>query len=585
MKFKLTIILVFIAAASLSFCKFSAPAKVDIEITPDRFDRVSAGQTVSVEMLLKPGMGVHLNTEPEPQIVLEEGPAVVKNVSVEGRRKADSELGITVFEGQVKITAEVKFGEGSGDSEIRGKLTYFPCDDKTGSCFMLSKDFSIPVNITGTGAVSDVARNDDEDASGWIEKRLNRAFSGSPVMLFLLVFLGGILSSLTPCVYPMIPITVGYFGGSQEQSRVRVFIRAVVYLLGIAIVYASFGVAAAATGKAFGSISQKPSVLLVIGAFFYLMGLSMMGLFEIRLPGLSGGATRRQGLMGAFLLGAMSGLVASPCLTPVLAALLAYVAGTGNLVYGFFILFTFALGLGLLLVVIAVFSSFAAKLPKAGGWMNGIKVFLGIVLAGAGIYFLEKTLTIAGLPGTAAYAVGWGVVAVFAGFLMRPFSLLREDEHDDSALLQKALAVILIVVGCSLSVFGVHMLFPAEGPAPANYSSEQKPGAEWLEDYDKAAALSLELGKPLVIDFWAEWCVYCKKLEKTTFMDSRVLDRADDFIFLKVNYDRHPELARKFSVSGLPTVVFLRPDGTESSRATSWFNADKMLEYMNSALK
>ncbi len=563
-------------------------AGVEITIEPDSFNNVSPGDSVEMLVTFEPVLGVHLNADPSPRITVEGTVAMLSETVFSGPKRLDKNLGISIFDGKTVATVKLDISSSAeaGEHNLKGNITYFPCNDNTGSCFMLNKGFSIPL-VIGSSSVAEKKEEGNKSFSGWVERKIHNAFGGSPIVLFFLVFLGGVLSSLTPCVYPMIPITVSFFGGNSEDSRLKVFIKALVYLLGIAIVYAIFGVAAAATGKAFGSLTQKPAVLFFVGIVLYLMGLSMMGLFEIRLPELSGGTKRREGITGAFLLGAMSGLIASPCLTPILAALLAYVAKTGSIIYGFFILFVFALGLGMLLVVIAVFSSFASKLPKAGGWMNGVKIFLGIALAGVGCYFLGQTSILLGMAEETAYTVGGGIVAVFAGFLMRPFSIFREEEPDDGALLKKAIALLLIVSGCFLVVYGISSLLPGnESVSVARAEIIESEPYNWIkDDYERAFSLAKTENKPLIIDFWAEWCVYCKKLEKITFRDSKVVGRAGDFVFLKVNYDNNRELASKFDVSGLPTVLFLEPGGREVSRETSYFGADTMLRNMDKVLE
>jgi len=208
---------------------------------------------------------------------------------------------------------------------------------------------------------------------------------------YLLVFLGGILASFTPCVYPLIPVTVGYIGASSATSKEKAFLLSLFYVLGIAVTYSLLGAVAALTGALFGKISTNPWTYLVAGNIFFLLGLSMLGVFDLALPGfLQGNAVvnKRRGLAGAFLVGLAAGLIISPCLTPALGAVLTYVGSKQNLFFGITLLFTFAFGMGTLLILVGTFSGIAASMPKSGKWMNIIKKLFGIILIICAEYFI-----------------------------------------------------------------------------------------------------------------------------------------------------------------------------------------------------
>lgn len=208
---------------------------------------------------------------------------------------------------------------------------------------------------------------------------------------YLAVFLGGIMVSFTPCVYPLIPVTAGFIGASSAGSRGRGFLLSFFYVLGIAITYSFLGAVAALGGRLFGEISTNPWTYLMVGNIFLLLGLSMLDLFVLPIPGFlkpRGAVKRRAGLSAALLVGASSGFVVGPCTAPVLGAVFAYVANKQNLFFGITLLFTFAFGMGLLLIFVGTFAGVAASLPKSGRWLNIVKKLFAILLIICAEYFI-----------------------------------------------------------------------------------------------------------------------------------------------------------------------------------------------------
>jgi thiol:disulfide interchange protein len=208
---------------------------------------------------------------------------------------------------------------------------------------------------------------------------------------YLIVFAAGVLTSFTPCVYPMIPVTVTYIGGASAGSRRRAALRTLVYVLGIAIVYSSLGAFAALTRKFFGQIATNPWVLFAVGNVIILFGLSMLDAVMIPIPGiLTRGARGGENYLGALVMGMASGFVAAPCTAPVLGTLLLYVGSRGNVLYGASLLFVFAFGLGFLLLILGTFAGSLASLPKAGAWMVTVKKVFGFAMILIGEYFLVQ---------------------------------------------------------------------------------------------------------------------------------------------------------------------------------------------------
>lgn len=214
--------------------------------------------------------------------------------------------------------------------------------------------------------------------------------SGANPFEFILAFGAGILVSFSPCVYPLLPITIGFIGASNQKDKFHSFLLSLIYVLGMAITYCILGVFASLTGKIFGQISSSPVSFFIIGNISIIFGLSMLGVFEMHLPDffLNKMVKGKKSKFSVFLLGVTSGLIVGPCTAPVLGAILVYVATKQNLFYGIFLLFSFAYGMGALLILAGTFSAILVNMPKSGKWMYTIERIGGILLILAGEYFL-----------------------------------------------------------------------------------------------------------------------------------------------------------------------------------------------------
>jgi thiol:disulfide interchange protein DsbD len=213
----------------------------------------------------------------------------------------------------------------------------------------------------------------------------------SPILAYAAAFLGGMGVSFTPCVYPIIPITVALVGAKAGGSKARAFFLSLVYVVGISTTYAALGAFAALSGRLFGQLSANPWVNFFLGNIFLLMGLSMLDVFTFTFPAFLGRIrpnTQGRGFFTMYVMGLVSGLVAGPCTAAVMAALLAFVATRQNVLYGMSLLFTFSMGMGVLLILIGTFAGIMAALPKAGGWTEKIKKALGWIMVLIGEYFL-----------------------------------------------------------------------------------------------------------------------------------------------------------------------------------------------------
>jgi len=216
--------------------------------------------------------------------------------------------------------------------------------------------------------------------------------SGSPLD-FIIAFFAGILASFTPCVYPLIPVSAGFVVGNAQNSKARGFSLSLLYVTGMAVTYSFLGILAVLTGSFFGKFSSNPWVNLISGAIIFIFGLSMFGLFNfsfnlnLKLP-----KGVRGSYFSAFILGLVSGLMISPCLSPILGAILAYLATKENVLYGGFLLFCFSYGMGLVFILVGTFGAHLAGLPKSGSWMVTVKKVCATLIVLAGLFFMYTAI-------------------------------------------------------------------------------------------------------------------------------------------------------------------------------------------------
>lgn len=212
--------------------------------------------------------------------------------------------------------------------------------------------------------------------------------SGSPLD-YLFAFLGGVLLSFTPCVYPLIPISIGYIGINAAGSKRKAFVLSLAYVTGVALTYSLLGLIASLTGRIFGAISTHPLAYIATGAIIVLFGLSMLDIFNLTLPNIIKlPGHKKKNYFSTFVLGLASGLIISPCVSPALAAILAYLAAQKNILYGITLLFSFAYGMGLILILAGTFSGVLAGLPRAGKWLAYLKKLAGLIIMSMGMYFI-----------------------------------------------------------------------------------------------------------------------------------------------------------------------------------------------------
>lgn len=408
----------------------------------------------------------------------------------------------------------------------------------------------------------------DEGIREGLADRLRGALARGSWIAFLVVFIAGFLTSFTPCVYPMIPITIG-FVVKASTGRLSAFILSLFFVLGIAVIYSALGLFAAFGGVVFGAAMQSTLVTIFIAVVFTVMATSMFGAFDLSLP--SSLQTKLQtgprgGIVGAVLMGGVTGLVASPCVGPVLVVLLTWVAQVGRPVYGFTLLFTFALGLGLLFLVLGTFVGVLKSLPKAGAWMESVKHYFGFIFLGLAVYFLRPHI------GTTATLASIGIIQIIFAAHVGVFSQLPSGASMGARWL-RGIGVIFLIFGF-FNLGGAlirHMdwLPHEDRPAPSAGAVESAE-LPWRTDEEAALLEARSLGKPVLIDFTAEWCGACHELDEKTWSDPAVAGELKRYVLLRLDLTEKnedtQEMKARWKVVGMPTVIFLDPSGNEADR-------------------
>ncbi len=418
-------------------------------------------------------------------------------------------------------------------------------------------------------------------ASGVEGAVFDKALAGGPLLLALSAFGFGLLVSLTPCVYPMVAVTVSVFGASNAKSRWEAFGLSGSFVLGLVCMFVPLGLSAALTGATFGSVLSNKWVIVAMAALFLALAASMFGAFDLDIPsGLknrlatAGGA----GYFGAFVLGLVCGPIAAPCTGPFLWGMLAWIAQSQSLWLGTVAMTAFAVGLG---VPFFLVGAFAMQLPKSGRWMNHVKSTMGIILVVVALYFLNTAF-----PALGAWVKpGWGffgsmlavmVLGVLLGAIHRSF-----ETEEWGVRLLKGLGILLI------SGAGFAAVTNVVTPERSLVWHKPEPGQDLMALVDSARTQAKLAGKPLFLDFTAAWCAACKEIETHTFPDERVQAAASRFVSVKMDLtnDADPAVERAydtFGIRGLPVLVLYDSQGNEAKRFFGDFVSPEQLSaHMN----
>ena len=468
------------------------------------------------------------------------------------------------FEGKINFFAKAQILQDAeiGTIPIKVVAHYQMCTFQT--CLppdSIAFEINLPVE-TGEAReefltmISETQESYDDKVKNWMEKY-------GLFLTSLLVFLGGLALNLTPCIFPLIPITVSYFGGQATGKISKSFVLALFYVLGIAVTYSILGTVAASTGSMLGSALQKPGVIIFIALVLLALSLSMFGFYEIRIPmALANmGGKSRQGNLGALFMGLTVGIIAAPCIGPFVLSLLIFVAEQGNPLLGFWLFFMLSLGLGLPFLILGTFSGSISALPQSGVWMIWVRNFFGVVLVAMAVYFLKPLIA----DNFYIYFISTilFIGGIYLGFLEKSTG-------------GKLFKTFRLLIGIGFIAGGAYFFMP----------EEEKPEMAW-QAFDYAILDEAKSSQTAVIlDFYADWCVPCKELDHITFRDEMVVERTKNITALKVNLTAEgDELVKKikqdFNIMGVPTVIFLDKNGNEIHRFTGFVNAETFLEKLN----
>ena len=412
-------------------------------------------------------------------------------------------------------------------------------------------------------------------------------------------FAAGVLLSLTPCVLPMLPILSSIIvGQGGTPSRARGFFLAFSYSLGMALLYTVLGVAAGLAGGGLAAYLQKPWVLTLFALLLIGFSLSMFGVYEIQLPSrFTGGvsdATQRLPagkFFSVFVMGALSALIVSPCVAAPLAGALLYISQTGNVAVGGLALFALAWGMSVPLLLLGL--SAGTLLPRAGPWMETVKYFFGLLLLSVALWIVQPVL-----PAVVAQLL-WGALLIALAALLGLFQ--RVEANTPRVWLRKSAAVAAMVFGVSqfigVAAGGTDTLKPLAGVVGAGKGAAAvvatgEPVAVNFRKIKSVAELDEALrtaGKPVMLDFYADWCVSCKEMERFTFTDARVQAKLAGALLLKAdvtaNNAEDRELLKRFKLFGPPGTIFFDPKGEElaGARVIGFQDADRFLQSLQAA--
>lgn len=406
------------------------------------------------------------------------------------------------------------------------------------------------------------------------------------LVLILATFFGfGLLLSLTPCVFPMIPILSSIIvkaSKNENMSATKGFILSLIYVLSMSIAYTIAGIIAGLFGANLQIILQNPYVIVAFAMIFVLLAFSMFGYFELKLPeslqskiNKTTDGKEKQGVIGIAIMGFLSALIVGPCIAPPLAGALVYIGQTGDAVLGGMALFVLSLGMGIPLLIIGLGAG--KFMPKPGGWMENVTRFFGIVMFGVAIWLLGRVLT----PTL--------VISFWALLLFGTAIYLRTYTN----MMTQTLSSILFILGVFLLIGAISgatsPLKPFEKITLLNglKKNDEKLVFTKIKNIDELKEVMKNSKKPVMIDFWASWCVACEELEDITFKDTEVIKKLQNFTLIKIDVTQNNEedkaLQKMFEVIGPPTLIFwdIRKQETPNLKVVGYKNPKEFLEILN----
>ncbi|PKO35422.1 MAG: thiol:disulfide interchange protein [Betaproteobacteria bacterium HGW-Betaproteobacteria-7] len=485
-----------------------------------------------------------------------------------GKEKDDDTFGkVEVYYKTVAIRLPVE-RISSGELPLRLAVTSQGCAE-AGVCYPpQTQSVSLTLPDPATTPSASLADDGAGDESGLIAATLKDAGFWAILAFF---FLAGLGLSLTPCVFPMIPILSGIIAGQgHKASHARGFALSLTYVLGMALTYAAVGVAAGLSGTLLSAALQNAWVLSAFALIFVILSLSMFGFYELQLPTalqskLSEESSHLQGGrgIGVFLMGALSALIVGPCVAAPLAGALLYIGQTGDAVLGGTALFVMALGMGAPLI--AVGTAGGSLLPKTGPWMEGVKKGFGVLLLATALWLISPVLA------EVVVMLGWAALLIIPAIFLHALDPLPPQAKGWQRF-WKGIGIVMLLTGAALLIGalagGRDPLQPLAGLRGSAIAAEtRKLPFEPVRSVAELEAHVAAAGRPVMLDFYADWCVSCKEMERFTFSDPDVQAKLAGFTLLKADVTANSEddkaLLARFKLFGPPGIIFFAADGRQ----------------------
>lgn len=475
------------------------------------------------------------------------------------------------------------------------KIRYQGCAD-AGLCYPPTTKVVYLIEVAGASDMSSSANEDAANSAPVSEQfELASLLSSEQSLLWsLLIFLAlGVGLAFTPCVFPMYPILSGIIiGQGKTISTSKAFTLSFFYVQGMAITYSLLGLIVASAGVQFQASLQHPAILIVLITLFVLLAIVMFGAYELQMPSswqekLNAMSNQQKSgnYFGVLVMGAISGLVASPCTTAPLTGILLYIAQSGDLLLGFSALYALSIGMGIPLILFGITGG--KLLPKAGNWMNIVKVTFGFMMLAVALMFIERMVS---HPAT---DLAWAVLG------LATFTYFYVMNQGSATSLAKGIRAFVIFIGLFVSaIYGYQSLsnFGVTTASTTGVAQQQNAGhpefivVKDLADFDAKLATANADGKTVMLDLYADWCVACKEFDKYTFPDADVIQALSNTVWMQIDLTDNTEVNQQFqehfAILGLPTILFFDKDGKElqSARVTGFMRAGPFSAHVNQAL-
>jgi len=520
-----------------------------------------------------------------------------------GELKHDEFFGdIYVYHNKASASLPIT-GSKDGARTASFKVKYQGCSEISGICYPpITKTVEASFDLISSAAAAtldDVSTPDSSDTAMTEQDEIAASLSSGSAILTIISFFGfGLLLAFTPCVFPMIPILSSIIVGQGDKMNTRnAFVLSLVYVLAMALTYTVAGILAGLFGENIQAAFQNPWILSSFAGVFVILSFSMFGFYDLQMPAfiqsrLTNTSNRQQGgsLSGVAVMGFLSALIVGPCVAAPLAGALIYIGQTGDAVLGGVALFALSMGMGTPLIIIG--TSAGKLLPKAGGWMDSVKAVFGVTMLAVAIWMLERII-----PEIVAMLL-WATLFIVSSIYMGALEGIKEGATGWKKL-WKGTGIILFTYGMMLLIGAASgnndMFHPLKGMASSGTHTEQAKHLRFkkvkgLDDLNKALATAKANKQTVMLDFYADWCISCKEMEKLTFSDPDVQDALGNTMLLQAdvtaNDAQDKELYKHFGIIGPPAIIFYDAEGNEkrNHRVVGYMPADKFSNHVNQAL-